>query len=184
VDVDTALDKFNEVIMPSAAQRRIANARIEHFTEILNEINSGITVLRAGSWVRDTSLGPIHDVDLIVVFPANLHPDWDGGSGTAELALGQVDKAIQDRLNTRYGLPYVWKTQLRNHVVKCYIDSSMATESPTAKGFSVEVMPAIRSGSTLRAPECRDDRWCTVDPEHLKEQSGRRHGPPPQALGP
>ena len=106
----TALDKFNKVITASAAQRRIANARIEHFTAILKKADPGITVERSGSWVRDTSLGPLHDVDLIIVFPSNVHSDWDGGSGTANLALGQVDKAIHDGLSTQYGLPYVWKT--------------------------------------------------------------------------
>jgi tRNA nucleotidyltransferase (CCA-adding enzyme) len=67
--VDDAFDKFEKKIAPSASQERIARGRGERFTEMLNTIDERIEVVPSGSWAPGTSLGPMRDVDPIIVFP-------------------------------------------------------------------------------------------------------------------
>jgi tRNA nucleotidyltransferase (CCA-adding enzyme) len=43
-----------------------------------------VEVIPSGSLARSTHLGPIDDVDLIVVFDESMHPDWHGG-GSAQV---------------------------------------------------------------------------------------------------
>jgi hypothetical protein len=174
VKIDDAFDRFDKAIAPSAAQQRIARGRVDRFTAILKTIDPRIEVVPSGSWARGTSLGPIRDVDLIAVFPPDMFPDWDGGPGTATAALTRVAGLIEDRLSEHYGLPYVWHAEPRNHVVKCYLDSRIATDIRTWRGFAVEVMPALRDGDALRVPERHADRWRTVDPEHLARKTAAR----------
>lgn len=172
--VDDAFNEFDKTIAPDWLQVAVAKRRLAHFTRILAQAGDGIEVKASGSWARGTSLGPIHDVDLVLILPKEQRTAWDAGSGSAAAALHHVAKLIEARLGEHFGLPYVWRTEVRNHVVKCYLDSRMATEYPSWRGFAVEVMPAFRDGSTLRVPERRDDRWRTVNPGYLATQTKRR----------
>lgn len=174
MNVDDAFDQIDKIITPSARHEATTRERIARFTEVLQGLDGGIEVAPSGSWARRTALGPVHDVDLIVVFAPDRHPDWDGGPGTAEAALRHVEQAINAHLSERHGGADVWDTELRDHVVRCYLDSQSASEEPASGPFAVEVMPAIRAGSTLRVPERREDRWRTVDPEHLVRESAVR----------
>jgi hypothetical protein len=174
VNVDDAFDQLDKIIAPSPRHEAITRKRVAHLTEVLKGLDQDVEVAPSGSWARRTSLGPIHDVDLVVVFPPDRHPDWDGGSGTAESALRQVEQAINAHLSERYGVAESWSTELRNHVVRVYLDDRSEAEEPTTPAFAVEVMPAIRDGSALRVPARRDDRWRTVDPEHLVRESALR----------
>jgi hypothetical protein len=128
----------------------------------------------SGSLARGTQLDPIHDVDLVVVYDADHHPDWDGGPGSAELALEHTRKGVNRLLSVNGGTygAEVRFTTLRNHVVKCFLDDP---DDPDA--FAVEVMPALRQNDeTLRVPERRPDQWTTADPEYLMKVVAKRHG--------
>ncbi|GAA1033663.1 hypothetical protein GCM10009557_36120 [Virgisporangium ochraceum] len=172
--VDEAFDTIDERISPTSSQAATAAKRVAHFTEILEGLGPGVKVVPSGSWARGTSLGPIHDVDLIVVFPADQQPTWGNGSGTAQEALDHVQQAIKSHLSERYGFSYVWDTEPRNHVVKCRLDGKFVIDEILFPGFAVEVMPAIRDGSALRVPEAHDRQWATVDPEYLIAETARR----------
>ena len=136
-------------------------------------------VIRSGSLARGTQRDPIHDVDLIIVYQPEDHPDWDAGYGSAQAALEYLRGEVTDLLGVSAGTcaQEVRLTHLRTHVVKCFLDD------PKAKNpFAVEVMPALRRpGGGLRIPECRDSSesggtdWVTADPEFLISQVAARH---------
>lgn len=135
-----------------------------------------VEVIASGSLARGTNWGPIHDVDLIVVFDESMHPDWRG-SGSAQSALEYVQAVIRERLQFGLDRPLglVHDTELRNHVVMCDLDPALGPldvilpDSPT-----FDVMPAFREGSHLRVPERRSDRWVDVDPERLMDMVAAR----------
>ncbi|MFI5913164.1 hypothetical protein [Dactylosporangium sp. NPDC051541] len=145
MDVDTAFDRFDSVITPSAAQRRVAAGRVARFTAMLEALGHGVEVLSS-------------DAGFIVVYPAEAAP----GRGSAA-ALRQVRNAVAEQLEAHFGRSPGWTTTLRDGVVRCSIDSAGA-----AKGFSVDVMPAVRDGSRLRVPGRRGDGWRDIDPQERR----------------
>jgi hypothetical protein len=168
VNINKAFKIFDEKITPGWYQRSRAEGRRAHFTAVLEMLHSDIEVVPSGSWARGTSLDPIHDVDLILVLPDDLRAVYDAGSGSAEAVLKYVAALVVEML------PDVHRVELRNHVVRCYLDSTLGTDYEGWRGFAVEVMPAFRDGSGVKVPERRDDRWRTVDPENLIAASHRR----------
>jgi hypothetical protein len=113
-------------------------------------------------------------VDLIMVFDADEHPDWDNGSGSAGAALEHTRRLVTRLLGVSAGsvARKVRRADLRNHVVKCFLDDP---DDPLA--FTVEVMPALRErvGGPLRIPERHDDCWVTADPQYLVAAVAQRH---------
>jgi hypothetical protein len=128
-----------------------------------------VEVIPSGSLARGTPLGPVHDVDLIVIFDQEMHRDWQS-SGSARAALEQMQTAIREALEARPGQPLgpVPYTELRNHVVVAKLElphTPLGALFPDAP--PVDVMPAIRHGSHLRVPELSSDTWIDVDLERL-----------------
>jgi hypothetical protein len=125
-----------------------------------------VRVIQSGSLARDTGVGPIHDIDLIVVFREQAHQDWKG-AGSAASALNYLQVTIGKTLQGGlFGL--IRDTELRNHVVKATSSSSVGQfvglmpDTPP-----IDVMPAIQVGSRLSVPERLTDRWIETDPERL-----------------
>ncbi|MFC7280093.1 hypothetical protein ACFQS1_39565 [Paractinoplanes rhizophilus] len=165
-------------ISPSGSQHDKANRRAAVFTSSMQKMLHGKTeVVRSGSWARGTSLDPIHDVDLIVLLPSDLHAEYQAGSGSADAVLKYVAELIVE------AVPGVHRAVPRNHVVKCYVDSRWATDTEGWHGFAVDVMPAFRVGpGVIEVPERRSDRWRTVAPENLIAASLRREKEWPEYL--
>jgi hypothetical protein len=135
-----------------------------------------VEVIPSGSLARGTNMGPIHDVDVIVVFDRSMHPEWRG-SGSAQAALEHTQAAIRETLQGGLERPLglVHDTELRNHVVKCDLDPSLGPlDAILPDTPPVDVMPAIRDGSHLRVPERLSDCWIDVDPERLMEMVAAR----------
>lgn len=172
--INYAFRKFDEDNDPDWFQVAVARSRIDQFASTLKSIDSGIKVIGSGSWARGTSLGPLHDVDLILVLPSKRHSEMETGSGSAAAALGYVADHILEYSGRMLGFRHVHRAEPRNHVVKCYVDTQLTTDDPGWRGFAVEVMPAFRDGSALRVPEKHEDRWRTVDPEYLLAATERR----------
>lgn len=125
-----------------------------------------IRVIQSGSLARDTNVGPIHDIDLIVVFREQAHQDWNG-AGSAESALNYMQVTIGETLQGGlFGL--VRDTELRNHVVKSTPTTSIGQLVGLTPGTPpIDVMPAIQVGSRLSVPERLTDQWIETDPERL-----------------
>lgn len=174
MNLDTAFDTHQGVVNAGPESVREARRRRNVFCDAFGKLAEVEETLPSGSLARGTQRDPIHDVDLIIVFNADEHPDWDNGSGSAEAALEYTRGLVTQLLGVSGGsfAQEVRLTHLRNHVVKCFLDDP---EDPLA--FVVEVMPALRpvAGGPLRIPEKHDDQWVTADPEYLIREVAQRH---------
>jgi hypothetical protein len=162
-------DKFAQDIESDPLQVLQARSRRSTVIRALKSRPDVVGVIPSGSLARGTHLGPIHDVDVIVVFDQSAHPDWHG-RGSAQAALEYTQAAIRETLQAGLGRPLglVHETELRNHVVKCDLSPSLGPlDAIIPDPPPVDVMPAIREGSHLRVPERLSDRWIDVDPERL-----------------
>jgi hypothetical protein len=174
VKPDTAFDTHQVIVNADPDSVREARQRRNIFCDAFGELPEVSQTIPSGSLARGTQRDPIHDVDLIMVFYADEHPDWDNGSGSAQEALEHTRRLVTGLLGASDGTfaRKVRRADLRNHVVKCFLDDP---GDPLA--FTVEVMPALRDreGGPLRVPERRADRWVTADPEYLIAAVASRH---------
>jgi predicted nucleotidyltransferase len=169
-------DKFAHDIESDPLRVLQARSRRSTVIRALKSRPDVVEVIPSGSLARGTHLGPIHDVDVIVVFDQSAHPDWRG-SGSAQAALEYTQAAIRETLQAGLGRPLglVHGAELRNHVVKCDLSPSLGPlDAIIPDPPPVDVMPAIREGSHLRVPECLSDRWIDVDPERLMRMVAAR----------
>lgn len=168
----TAFDTFQTVVNAKLVHVTKARSRRNVFCDAFDGLDDVLETLPSGSLARGTQRDPIHDVDLIMVYDADAHEDWDTGNGSAEAALEHVREDVHRLLGASRGSygKKVRRADLRNHVVKCFLDD------PNSKNaFAVEVMPALRVEGGLRVPERLADRWVTVNPEYLIGEVARRH---------
>jgi hypothetical protein len=168
----TAFDQFQTLVNADPSHVKDARTRRDVFCGAFRTLPDCTEQLPSGSLARGTQRDPIHDVDLIMVFDAEQHLDWDTGAGSAEVALEYVRGQVTDLLGVTRGshARKVRHTLLRNHVVKCFLDDP---DDPDA--FAVEVMPALRVAGGLRVPERKHNRWATVNPEYLMAAVAVRH---------
>ncbi len=162
-------DKFAQDIESDPLLVLLARWRRSAIISALKDRPDVAEVIPSGYLAHGMDLGPIHDVDLIVVFDKSMHPDWDGG-GSAQAVLEHLQAAIRETLQVGPERPFglVHDTELRNHVVKCDLDPSLGPlDAVIPDAPPVDVMPAVREGSHLRVPERRSDRWIDVDPGRL-----------------
>jgi hypothetical protein len=170
---DTAFASHQTAVNATFDSVQEARRRRNFFCDALGSQADVKEALPSGSLARGTQRDPIHDVDLIIVFRQDDHPDWDGGSGSAEAALEYLRGRVTDLLGIAAGTVKreVRLTNLRNHVVKCFLD-----DPEDENAFAVEVMPALRrEEGGLRIPERHNDRWVTADPEFLIAAVAARH---------
>jgi hypothetical protein len=171
---ETAFDAHQSVVNAAPESVREARRRRNFFCDAFIKQPDVAETLPSGSLARGTQRDPIHDVDLIIVFRQEDHPDWDTGSGSAETALEYVRGQVTDLLSVTAGTfaQEVRRAHLRNHVVKCFLDDP---DDPGA--FAVEVMPALRrrEGGLRIAERSNDAGWVTADPEFLIAGVADRH---------
>jgi hypothetical protein len=165
-----AFDIFQGKVDADANHVRKARHRRDIFSDAFKKLEDVKQVIPSGSLARGTQLDPIHDVDLIVVFDENAHPDWGKAGSSAKAALTYVQAQVRMLLGYDSS-PFqqvVGETLLRNHVVKCFLDPRFLAEDKDFKSsFAVEVMPALRSDGTLLVPAQKKDSWERTDPEYL-----------------
>ena len=170
---DTAFVTHQTVVNAALESVQEARRRRNFFCDAFGSQSDVKEALPSGSLARGTQRDPIHDVDLIIVFRPEDHPDWDGGSGSAEAALQYLRGQVTNLLGVGAGTVKreVRLTHLRNHVVKCFLD-----DPDDEDAFAVEVMPALRrEEGGLRIPERHNDGWVTADPEFLISAVAARH---------
>lgn len=171
---DTAFDTHQTIVNAAPESVTEARERRNVFCDAFGKLPDVADTVPSGSLARGTQRDPIHDVDLIMVFHKEDHPDWDTGNGSAEAALEYTRSQVTDLLGIASGTfaAKVRLTRLRTHVVKCFLDDP---DDPDA--FTVEVMPALRlADGALRIPECSNAAgWVTANPEFLISQVAARH---------
>jgi len=171
--LDEAFDDFQEAVDGDRDQVVLARERRDVFKEAFSAEDDVTEVFGSGSLRRSTQLQPVHDVDLVVVYDQEDHPDWGQPGESAELALHHVRGRVNALLGATNGSveQLVRLARWRNHAVKCFIDDP---DDPDA--FTVDAMPALRqSDGTLLIPEALTNQWVTADPEDLIRRVAEHH---------
>jgi hypothetical protein len=130
-------------------------------------------VIASGSLARSTQRDPINDVDVIIVFDGDVHPEWGQPGESAQEALEYTGKRINALLGATNG-SFAREVRLArpgNHAVKCFLDDLEAQDP-----FTVDAMPALRrADGTLLVPEKSSRDWIATDPEHLIRAVADKH---------
>jgi hypothetical protein len=169
-------DAFNQLQSAADADReqvKEARARRDKFRDAFEPEDEVDDVIPSGSLARSTQREPINDVDLVVVFDADKHPDWGQDGASAADALDHLQKRIRTLLGNSEGTfdQVVRLASPRNHAVKCFLD-----DPEDANAFTVDAMPALRREGHLLVPEKNNTTWIDTDPEYLIAEVARRQG--------
>jgi hypothetical protein len=172
----TVLDSFDSLQQEINADVdivQVARQRRDTFKAALGSAPDVKIVWGSGSLARSTQLQPVHDVDLVVEFDANEHPEWGLDGESAEEAIMRCRDLVHELLSVENGsyaqLVRQVNTAERNRAAKCFIDP------PDAKNaFTVDVMPALRRADGILIPFKSERRWTLADPEWLIAQVADR----------
>lgn len=172
----TVLDSFDSLQREVDADLevvRLARQRRDTFKAALATAPDVKVVWGSGSLARSTQLQPVHDVDLVVEFDADQHPEWGSGGDSAEEAIERCRDLVHELLSVENGtyaqLVRQVNTAERNRAAKCFIDP------PDSDGaFTVDVMPALRRTDGILIPFKSERRWTLADPEYLINQVAER----------
>lgn len=84
MQVSTAFGYFQTEVNAESSAVTEGRRRRDLFREGLDPLDDVVRVIPSGSLARRTQLDPIHDVDLIVEFASEEHPDWGRPGDSAE----------------------------------------------------------------------------------------------------
>jgi len=172
VNITAAFDELQKIADADPDQVAEARKRRDLFRAALTTDEDILEVIPSGSLARGTQRDPINDLDLIVVFDGDAHPDWATPGPSAQDALSHTAGRVHMLLGTTEGTfeQLVRLARPKNHAVKCFLDDP---EDPD--GFTVDAMPALRQpGGHLRVPEAASECWIATNPEHLIERVATR----------
>jgi Nucleotidyltransferase domain len=190
MESDDGFDAFGKEIKSDPFGVLLAKWQRDSFIRKLESLPDVIEVIPSGSLARGTHIGPVHDVDLIVVFDKSAHSDFGSGPESAQTAMTYLENKLLELLHPLSGTEVLIKgTEQRTHVVKCDGGSTgpFAEIIPTAP--PVDVMAAVREKpymlgkSPLLVPElgrvsalggARESKWVDVDPETFMRQVEQR----------
>lgn len=159
-----AADATPEAVADARRRRDLFIPALESFPDV-DEVRL------SGSLARSTHKDPIHDVDLVCVYHATDHADWDEPGDSAEAALEHTRDLIKARLGSDSDAPeQVRRCDLKNHSVKCFLDDP---DDPAA--FTVDVVPALlHPEQGLWVPERLSKKWVRSDPQYLIDAVKKR----------
>ena len=163
--IDDAFDAFQKTVNEDIDKTRLARERRDLFKTALLSEPDVVETFGSGSLSRSTQLKPIHDVDVVIVYDPDEHPEWGNDGPSAQDALEHVRTQVNRLLSQTNGTHAneVRHTLVRNHAVKCFLDDP---EDPEA--FTVDVMAALRQeDGSLLIPEKLNTRWVPANPEYL-----------------
>jgi hypothetical protein len=172
MSVHEAFCAFQTKVNADIGAVREARRRRDIFRAAFGNEADVVEVVPSGSLARGTQKDPIHDVDLVIVYDGAAHTEWGQAGESAGAALDHVRGRVNALLGATNGThdQIVRLARWRNHAVKCFLDDP---EDPAA--FTVDAMPALRSGGHLLIPEALSDTWIECDPESLITSVADRH---------
>lgn len=167
-----AFSDFQKVVNADADAVAEARRRRDIFRGAFRAEDDVVEVIPSGSLARGTQKDPIHDVDLVIVYNAEDHPEWGERGQSASDALDYVRGRVNALLGATNGSveQVVRLARWRNHAVKCFLDDP---DDPNA--FTVDAMPALRRGDHLLIPEVLSEDWVECDPESLIASVAEKH---------
>lgn len=173
MDISGAFDTLQKnVNAPMDAVER-ARERRDLFRKAFAPEEDVVEVFPSGSFARGSQYDPINDVDVVIVYEPDAHPDWGSLGSSAGDALDYVQGRVRELLGVSEGTlaKEVRRAGPRNHAVKCFLDDP---DDPNA--FTVDVMPALRQDDgTLQIPEKKSACWVPADPQDLIRRIADRH---------
>lgn len=172
MNVEAAFTQYQKSVNADIEQVRKARRRRDLFKSAFLSEPDVVEVIPSGALARGTQRKPIHDVDTIIVFNGDDHPEWGQPGESAADALSYVGGRVNDLLGATNGTKAqaVRLALPRNHAVKCFLDDP---EDPDA--FTVDAMPALRRDGMLLIPEKLSHKWIPADPEYLIAQVAQAH---------
>ena len=165
MDLNAGFDEYQKTVDADPEQVAVARDRRDVFKKAFGGEADVVEVFGSGSLARSTQLKPVHDVDLVVVFDAEHHPDWGTPGTSSEDALDHVRERVTVLLGATNGSvdQLVRLGRTRDRAVKCFVDPPEQDDA-----FTVDVMPVLRQqDGTLLVPSTRQKEWSTADPEYL-----------------
>ena len=119
MSVNDAFKAFQGVVNADIDQVRLAGTQ-QPLQGSVNSEPDVDEVVASGSLARGTHKDPIHDVDVVVVFDGDQHPDWGQPGTSAEDALDYTRGRVNALLGATNGTyeKAVRLAQWRNHAVK------------------------------------------------------------------
>lgn len=172
MDLNSAFDTLQEAADADPEHVAEARRRRDLFDAAFSSEDDVEEFIASGSLARSTQREPINDVDVIIVFEAEDHPEWGQPGQSAADALDYLQGRIKDLLGTNGGTvaEEVWLARPRNHSVKCWLDDPEQEDA-----FTVDAMPALRQpGGELLVPEKTGNDWIRTHPEYLIEEVRKR----------
>ncbi|WP_280182157.1 nucleotidyltransferase [Nocardia farcinica] len=172
MDVSSAFEGFQKVVNADPEAVKEARARRDLFKTAFCAQPDIREVVPSGSLARGTQKHPIHDVDVILIYDEDKHPDWGHPGASAADALDYTRGKVNQLLGATYGTVdnAVRLAKWRNHAVKCFFDHP---DDPDR--FTVDAMPAFRRDGKLLIPEALSEDWVFCDPEYLINEVAARH---------
>lgn len=146
--------------------------RRDVFGVVLSCADGVAKVRPSGSLKRGTHKDPLHDVDLIVIYSEDAHPQWAQPGSSAEEALLHTASLAKELLGPdARQAEKVRLTRLQNHAVKCFLDDP---DDPDA--FTVDLTPALlRREGGFWIPQRSDSMWVATNPQVLEDSVAGRH---------
>jgi hypothetical protein len=172
MSVESGFDDLQREVDADIATVREAQRRRNVFRTALPTADDVVEVVPTGSLARGTHKDPIHDVDVVVVYEADAHPEWGEPGDSALDALEHTRDLVNDKLGAD-GTEgeEVRLTRLQNHAVKCFLD-----DAETKDAFTVDATPALRHPERgFWIPERNNSMWVRSAPEHLNDLVAGRH---------
>lgn len=173
MQVSEAFKDFQKIVNAEDVAVKEARRRRDLFKGAFSPEADVVEVVPSGSLARGTQHDPIHDVDTIIVFRQEDHPEWGEAGSSAKDALSELGSRVNKLLGQTNGTydHLVRLADPRDHAVKCFIDDP-EDEDP----FTVDAMPALRrDDGTLLIPESRSNMWIPANPEHLIALTKKAH---------
>lgn len=173
MESDDGFESFHRAIRTEPLHVLAAKWRQDVFTRRLKKLPDVVEVIASGSLARGTQIGPVHDIDLIVVYDRSAHPDYGNkersaeATESAEAAITHLEEGLLEQLHPWRGAAggLLKETDQRTHVVT-YRGDWVGPFKDIPYVPPVDVLPAVREGSHLVIPE-RETGWIETNPEQF-----------------
>lgn len=171
MNVSDAFGRYQSYVDADPESVKEARRRGHVFKGAFEKLDEVHEVFISGSLARKTHRKPINDVDVVIVYDRDAHPDWGQPGASGEDALKYTSAKVNELLGATNGTHerLVRLARPGNHAVKCFVDDP---DDPDA--FTVDAMPAFRTETGLLIPEKTSKDWVPADPEYLIDQVAAR----------
>jgi hypothetical protein len=172
VDLENAFDQLQQNVDADPEHVSEARSRRRKFADAFAAEGDVEEVVFIGSIERRTQIEPIKDVDVLIVYSRQVHPEWGQPGASAEAALNHTQQRVVHFFGSDGTVErdFVRLARADNHAVKCFLDDP---DDPDA--FTVDVVPGLRTADgILEITEKESSAWIATDPETMNQSVAGR----------